>query len=63
MAVFLFGVGVVTWAEFQPAPAASIARLGALEDRRADCGSILANTATVRAQQMSNRATDNDHEH
>lgn len=62
MAVFLCGVGVVTWAEFQPAPAASIARL-ALEDRRADCGSILANAATVRAQQMSNRATDNDHGH
>jgi nitrile hydratase accessory protein len=37
--------------------------LGGLEDRLADCGSIVADAATVHAQELSDRPTDNDHEH
>ena len=37
--------------------------LGALEDRLVDCGSILTDAATVRAQELANRPTDNDQEH
>ena len=37
--------------------------LGALEDKLADCGLMLTDAATVRAQELSTRATDIDHEH
>jgi hypothetical protein len=37
--------------------------LGALQGRLADRGSILADAATVRAHELSDRPTDTQHEH
>jgi hypothetical protein len=37
--------------------------LGAPTNRLADCGLISTNAAAVRAQELSNRPTDDDHEH
>jgi hypothetical protein len=37
--------------------------LGVLADKLADCGLSPTDAATVRAQELSNRPTDDDHEH